>query len=1345
MTRMNVRRFIESGGDPQTIKNHNYFKVLAESWSEENVEDILSKNDQENELNNIQHNIHVNENRTIVAQHIDDDGDVRMTSTQKSPTTQPMELDDPETMENPMEIEDMMEHSGNREVDLMEIDSGTNVDIVSDSELESIQGADNLVPENHATYQKISNTNTELDELSPARMKEKLAAYGYSTPQVPKVTTTEQTFMDTRATQFSSACRKIAAEMHIIKPKRAPRKFISAPLRRLLQRRQQLEHQLLVLRKLESEKHSSSNQTSDQLEEIEETMIDLKKKIRRRIKHDHRAREHKKWAQANLDQTYDPKSFFQHIGRKSKYKGKDSIGGSQPIYDTLCKKVVTDADRVNQVWFLHFRKLATDPNLVKEELEWQRVLVPGLGPVLKPKLSTDHLNRMITLEEMCEALKAMKYNKAPGKDAVTADFLKLVVSDMHDNNPDPSPMTRLMLFFCNSIFGTGAIPTEWQQSIVLPIPKKGDLTKTDNYRGISLMNCMLKVLLTITCKRLNTWMEDNEFYTPAQAGFRTKEECVTQAAALFEMCRRRQILNQKSFITFIDLQKAYDTVPIGALMTKLQRYGINGRILHFLRSLYSQSKVTVRTGAVPFQYSEPFNLERGVRQGCPCSTVLFNIFINDLPEELERSLGTQVPTGTVFYFQPRIKIASFLFADDLATVAGSAEQAAQQCQVVEQWINKNGMTAGIKKCGVMRVRTEDERKRGVKIEIDDATRDMWRIHGKRLPVVTEYEYLGIVMNQDLNRDRMAQARKKSASKTMRTIQPFMQQKNVPLQHKIRVLKTVCIPKMLYGAELFGMCASFTQSTQVKINRILRMALGTAAASSVANAPLWEELDVPPIRAIAAGRKIRGFIKATQLKSHIRSIMQQPFKYKCYWTWVLSTKGWFKRWGRRYLEDYREELWNAGSFSGRKQSAAEPEVLQTLLTGDGTIHLNDPEDPILNASPPDVGRVLQQAVWFREREKFGKNSSSSRYRFYNFKHQRLLKQSNRYILNFDAGIRAMTQMRLNIYPTSVRKARILRDSMSEEDRELLKTQCPFCKNHQPEDLYHIWVECSRWSFLRRRFRILPIIQAAENCIDRIITTLDAEYPGIRGLTLMDNELQILDSIFDDDLDETEELRTHANALYDGEDDELTSLSNSSETTQFGEGTTINHTQQFEDHPGAAQGDWTNASGSGSTNRNMQRNRGWEEPRRGGDYPVKATCLANAVADFEQRRKIIPALLLGGSIRVNKQMIRIANMLYCPKDRGKSDDIVFIPDREEAATNSVVARPLTVHDSEFTEDDGFEIIPVPETTTTSGERPIFRLALFISHVTWLRAYVTRGDRKGLSVTAQTDLDLMLQRVE
>jgi hypothetical protein len=184
------------------------------------------------------------------------------------------------------------------------------------------------------------------------------------------------------------------------------------------------------------------------------------------------------------------------------------------------------------------------------------------------------------------------------------------------------------------------IPDDWTDSIVGEIPKKGGLSDTGNYRGISLICTALKILCVWVSEQINLAAESMQQFSPCQAGFRRLKECLTHATCFVEILQRRRLMGLPTFALFVDLKKAYDMVPHEAMFTKLCRFGIRGKCYRFLVELYRHSIIRVQVG---HGAAAAFDLERGLRQGCPLSCVLFNVFVNDIFDNMPNPHPIRLP------------------------------------------------------------------------------------------------------------------------------------------------------------------------------------------------------------------------------------------------------------------------------------------------------------------------------------------------------------------------------------------------------------------------------------------------------------------------------------------------------------------------------------------------------------------------------------------------------------------------------------------------------------------------------------------------------------------------------
>ena len=145
----------------------------------------------------------------------------------------------------------------------------------------------------------------------------------------------------------------------------------------------------------------------------------------------------------------------------------------------------------------------------------------------------------------------------------------------------------------------------------------------------------------------------------------------------------------KLFACFIDLKKAFDTVWHDGLFLKLQKAGICGKIYQVIKSMYDGSQAKVKCNQF---MSDPIDITKGVHQGNVLSPLLFNIFINDLGDNL---IDTEAP---VLYDS---KINHLLYADDLLLLSKSATELQQNIGKVNEFCDRLGLSVNPDKTRTM--------------------------------------------------------------------------------------------------------------------------------------------------------------------------------------------------------------------------------------------------------------------------------------------------------------------------------------------------------------------------------------------------------------------------------------------------------------------------------------------------------------------------------------------------------------------------------------------------------------------------------------------------------------------
>ena len=168
-------------------------------------------------------------------------------------------------------------------------------------------------------------------------------------------------------------------------------------------------------------------------------------------------------------------------------------------------------------------------------------------------------------------------------------------------------MINILTSICNKIWKTGEWPTTWTQSLVITLPKKGNLQLCQNYRTISLISHPSKVMLKIILNRL----QPQENIAEQQAGFRARRSTTGQIFNLRIFCEKH-----------LDFKKAFDRVWHEVLWATMRKYNIIASIIRATENLYDKAQ-----SAVLFNGStgEWFRTTVGVQQGCLLSPTLFNI------------------------------------------------------------------------------------------------------------------------------------------------------------------------------------------------------------------------------------------------------------------------------------------------------------------------------------------------------------------------------------------------------------------------------------------------------------------------------------------------------------------------------------------------------------------------------------------------------------------------------------------------------------------------------------------------------------------------------------------------
>ena len=329
-------------------------------------------------------------------------------------------------------------------------------------------------------------------------------------------------------------------------------------------------------------------------------------------------------------------------------------------------------------------------NIIKDTLEiangFNRFFA-GIGPKLASEIEPSDINfetfltnrnpssfQFFRISEMdiLRICRQLKPKLSSGADFISTKLLKeiapLIITPLH--------------YLINLSLETGFVPSELKLAKIVPVYKDGNCHEFTNYRPISLLSSLSKLIEKIVYRQLNRFLNINEILYKHQYGFRAGHS--TSHPVLHLTNKIYNALNQKpsakTLTIFIDLKKAFDTVDHSILLQKLSHYGIRDTANLWFKNYLDDREQFVCINGIN---SERAKVKCGVPQGSILGPILFLIFINDLPNATD--------------------FLTLLFADDTTfQVSGQDldqlfEHANSELQKSTIWFKANKLTLNVKK------------------------------------------------------------------------------------------------------------------------------------------------------------------------------------------------------------------------------------------------------------------------------------------------------------------------------------------------------------------------------------------------------------------------------------------------------------------------------------------------------------------------------------------------------------------------------------------------------------------------------------------------------------------------
>ena len=321
------------------------------------------------------------------------------------------------------------------------------------------------------------------------------------------------------------------------------------------------------------------------------------------------------------------------------------------------------------MWRAHFAALSTpqgDPDYdhlhydtINQKVEEYDKMIDGSVFIDNP----------ISTREVQKAVNKLKKNKACGFDCISAEHVKYGGA--------------LLIIAITAIFNLinqfEYVPLNFKRGTQVPLFKGKNLCSTDtnNNRGITLLSTFSKIDEIIIWGRIESWWKDSAVVSKFQGACRKGQSCVHTSLLLQETVASALETNNKVFVSYFDVSKAFDTVWMNGLFYKLYEIGIRGKLWRIMYRTYTGFYCRA---CIAGNFSEWYPMSCGIHQGGILSLTNYTVFINALLNELEISklcwIISYIPSSPASY------------ADDLATATISKDRTDRVHTIVNNYGNR---------------------------------------------------------------------------------------------------------------------------------------------------------------------------------------------------------------------------------------------------------------------------------------------------------------------------------------------------------------------------------------------------------------------------------------------------------------------------------------------------------------------------------------------------------------------------------------------------------------------------------------------------------------------------------
>jgi len=392
----------------------------------------------------------------------------------------------------------------------------------------------------------------------------------------------------------------------------------------------------------------------------------------------------------------------------------------------------------------------------------------------------------LTSKELKQAIKLMKNKKASGPDNIPNEVFKH--ADIHT-------LTLVRSIYNNILTHQEDIPEQWKNGNIIRFYKgKGKKGKCTNERGITLSSNAGKLMERI----INNRITKNINITEAQAGGQKHRSINDHIAILKNIIANNKHNKKPTYITFLDVTKAYDKAWLNGILYVLKNNGINSDIWNLILNMSTNITANIITKHGP---TRAIQIKDSIRQGGVLSVAQYALLMDEINKEIQQhDIGCkQISEGK--------KIGCLLWMDDVALIANNPDDMHKLLEITYTIAQKYHIEFGKDKSKIMTIGKKP------------TNTEIYKLGDLTIDPTDNYKYLGQTMDRN-NRNQThisnIKGKVESAYQTILSIMGNKNFRNIQMTTVWKLIKTCIIPTITHSCETMEL----TNKDIEDLNRIL---------------------------------------------------------------------------------------------------------------------------------------------------------------------------------------------------------------------------------------------------------------------------------------------------------------------------------------------------------------------------------------------------------------------------------------------------------------------------------------------------------------------------------------------